>query len=166
MSQRNVTTLSCYNFEAHEPILIFSRNVTEKVGNQNRRIIFLPYLTCASALPGETGKPEIASIHFNCCCMRFCLQTHKARKKYHLSQLNHPSLSKRLTVCTRQDVWRQQSILRCYHHALPLPSLPGSVPAWKREFTFFIMNFIKSGMKVNRQYYWDSLRLSYYLNKC
>jgi len=31
---KNVTTLSCYNFDVHESILIiFGRNVTEKVSN-------------------------------------------------------------------------------------------------------------------------------------
>jgi len=30
--------------------------------------IFPPNLTSASALPGETGNPEIASFHFNATC--------------------------------------------------------------------------------------------------
>jgi len=30
--------------------------------------IFPPHLTNASALPGETGKPEIASFHLNAAC--------------------------------------------------------------------------------------------------
>jgi len=30
--------------------------------------IFLPHLTCASALPGETGNPKIASFHLNAAC--------------------------------------------------------------------------------------------------
>ena len=35
MSQKNVPPLACYNFDAHEWILIFfGRNVTDKVGNQ------------------------------------------------------------------------------------------------------------------------------------
>jgi len=35
VSQKNVPPLACYNFDAHECILIFfGRNVTDKVGNQ------------------------------------------------------------------------------------------------------------------------------------
>ena len=30
--------------------------------------IFPPHLTSASALPGETGNPEIASFHLNAAC--------------------------------------------------------------------------------------------------
>jgi len=37
----------------------FDKNVAEKVGN----FIFPHHLTNASALPGETGNPEIASFH-------------------------------------------------------------------------------------------------------
>jgi len=46
--RKNVTTLSRYNSETHESILIiFGTNVTEKVSN----FIFLSHLTFASALP-------------------------------------------------------------------------------------------------------------------
>jgi len=35
VSQKNVPPLACYNFDAHEWILVFfGRNVTDKVGNQ------------------------------------------------------------------------------------------------------------------------------------
>jgi len=35
MSQKNVPPLTCYNFDAREWIvIIFGRNVTDKVGNQ------------------------------------------------------------------------------------------------------------------------------------
>jgi len=30
--------------------------------------IFPPHLTCASALPGETGNPKIAFFHLNVAC--------------------------------------------------------------------------------------------------
>jgi len=30
--------------------------------------IFSPHLTCASALPGETGNPKIGSFHLNAAC--------------------------------------------------------------------------------------------------
>ena len=49
---KNVPPLACYNFDAHEWILIlFGRNVTDKVGNQKkRRFTMPPQITCASAL--------------------------------------------------------------------------------------------------------------------
>jgi len=31
-------------------------------------VIFPPHLTSATALPGETGNPEIASLHLNAAC--------------------------------------------------------------------------------------------------
>jgi len=34
----------------------------------NMYFIFSPHLTNASALPGETGNPEIASFHLNAAC--------------------------------------------------------------------------------------------------
>jgi len=44
--------------------------------------IFPPHLTSASALPGETGSPEIASFHLNAAC--FFTKNTKQLKKYHL----------------------------------------------------------------------------------
>ena len=44
--------------------------------------IFPPQLTCASALPGETGNPKIASFHLNAAC--FLLKTTRNTLKYHL----------------------------------------------------------------------------------
>jgi len=64
--------------------------------------IFPPHITSASALHGETGNPEIASFHLNAACFFM---------KRHETQLNHPSLSKRSTGCTRQDLGREHSIL-------------------------------------------------------
>jgi len=60
---KNVTTLSCYNFDLHKSILIgFGRNVNEKVSNKD--VSFSPpHLTNASALSRITGNPEIASFH-------------------------------------------------------------------------------------------------------
>jgi len=43
--------------------------------------------------------------------MQFCQQTQKTPKNITWSQLNHAALSKQLTVCTRQDLGREQSIL-------------------------------------------------------
>jgi len=41
--------------------------------------IFPPHLTSASALPGETGNPEIASIHLNAAC--FFTKKHETQLK-------------------------------------------------------------------------------------
>jgi len=60
---KNVPPLACYNFDTHEWILtFFGRNVTDKVGNQ-KRFAMPPQITCASALPGKTGKHENHIFH-------------------------------------------------------------------------------------------------------
>jgi len=76
--------------------------------------IFPPHLTSASALPGETGKPEIASFYLNAACFF----TKKTVKNMTWSELNHPSLSKRSSGSTRQDLGREHSILLCVTHML------------------------------------------------
>jgi len=50
--------------------------------------IFPPHLTSASALPGETGNPEIASFHLNVAC--FFTKTRNTVKKYHLVTAEPP----------------------------------------------------------------------------
>jgi len=94
VSQKNVTTFSCYNFDEHELILkIFGRNVTENVGNQ--KMLYLPHhLTNASALPEETENPEIASFLLNAACCFFYQRTREHIKNIILSQFKHSSLSK------------------------------------------------------------------------
>jgi len=55
--------LACYNFDIHEWILtFFGRNVTDKVAIK-RRFTMSPQITCASALPGKTGKHENHTFH-------------------------------------------------------------------------------------------------------
>jgi len=77
--------------------------------------IFSSHLTSASALPGETGNPEIASFHLNVAC--FFTKKHETQlKNITWSELNHPSLSKRSTGCTRQDLGREHSILLSVTH--------------------------------------------------
>jgi len=79
--------------------------------------IFSPHLTSASTLPGETGNPEIASFHLNAAC--FFTKKHETQlKNITWSELNHPSLSKRSTRCTRQDLGREHSILLSVTHML------------------------------------------------
>jgi len=45
--------------------------------------ILPPYLASASALPGKTANPEIASFHLNVACF-FTKKTRNTVKKYHL----------------------------------------------------------------------------------
>jgi len=57
---------------------IFGTNVAEKAGNQN--VLYFPTtITSASALPGETGNPEIASFHLNAAC--FFTKKHETQLK-------------------------------------------------------------------------------------
>jgi len=76
-----------------------------------------PDITSASALPEETGNPEIASFHLNAACF-FTKKTLNTVKNITWSELNHPSLSKRSTGCTRQDLGREHSILLSVTHML------------------------------------------------
>jgi len=75
VSQKNVQSLACYNFDAHEWILIFfGRNVTNKVGNQK----VLYYATsnnlccCTTWQNAETRKSHISLnwivLHTQCTC--------------------------------------------------------------------------------------------------
>jgi len=66
--------------------------------------IFPPHRTSASALPGETGSPEIVSFHLNAAC--FFTKKHETQLTISCtwSEFNHRSLSKRSTGCTRQDL--------------------------------------------------------------
>jgi len=64
--------------------------------------IFPPHLTCASALPGETRNPKSASFHLNAACL--LPKNTQNTLKYHLVTAEPPSLSKRSTGCTRQDL--------------------------------------------------------------
>jgi len=50
-------------------------------------LIFPPYLTCASALLGETGNPKSASFHLNAACF---YQNKKNTLKYHLVTAEPP----------------------------------------------------------------------------
>jgi len=89
---KNVTTLSCYNFDIHKLIsMIFGRSVTEEVINQKTHYFPTSLNLCFCVSWGNRK-------HGNClvslkCCTRFCQQTQNTTE-YHLSQLNHPSLSK------------------------------------------------------------------------
>ena len=51
--------------------------------------IFPPHLTSASALPGETGNPEIASFHLNAACF-LPKNPQNIFSKYHLVRAEPP----------------------------------------------------------------------------
>jgi len=68
--------------------------------------IFPPHLTGASALPGETGNPEIASFHLNAAC--FFTKKHETQLKISPGQ----------SGSTKQDLGREHSILLCVTHML------------------------------------------------
>jgi len=89
--------------------------------------IFPPHLTNASALPGETGNPEIASFHLNAAC--FFTKNTKHSLKYHLARAEPPftALSKRSTGCIRQDLGREHSILLSVTHMLCVSQVRHSV---------------------------------------
>ena len=77
VSQKNVPPLACYNFDAHEWILIFfGSNVTDKVGNQ-KMLYYATSITCASALLGKKRKHENHIFH----SIGFCY-THNAPVRY------------------------------------------------------------------------------------
>ena len=78
--------------------------------------IFPPHLTSVCALPGNR-KPGNCVFSLKC-CMLFHQKTRNTVKNITWSKLNHPSLSKRSTGCTRQDLGRQHSILLSVTHML------------------------------------------------
>jgi len=79
-------------------------------------------LTNASTLSGETGNPEIVSFHLNVACF-LPKKTQNIVKNVTWSELNHPSLPKRSNGCTRQDLWREHSILLSVTHMLCINQL-------------------------------------------
>jgi len=56
--------------------------------------IFPSHLTSASALPWETGNPEIASFHLNAAC--FFTKNTKHSLKYHLIRAEPPFTVKKV----------------------------------------------------------------------
>ena len=117
VSKKRPTFTTCYNFYIHSSIAtIFCTNVVEKVGYQ-MYFIFLPHLTSAPALPGETGNPKIASFHLNAAC--FFIKKHETQLKYHLVRAEPPFTVK--TIDRVHQTWptgREHSILLCVTHIL------------------------------------------------
>jgi len=63
--KRPTFTTCCYVYIHSSIATIFGTNVAEKALSIKMILIFPPHLTSASALPWETGNPEIASFHLN-----------------------------------------------------------------------------------------------------
>jgi len=79
--------------------------------------MFPPHLTSASALPGEKETRKMRFFHLNAAC--FFTKKHETQfKNITWSEQNHPSLSKRSTGCTRQDLGREHSFLLSVIHIL------------------------------------------------
>jgi len=132
---KNVSTLSRYNSDIRESILIiFGTNVTEKVDN-TRYFIFPPYRTSAFALPGETGNPEIAFFHLNAACF---LPKTRNIKKYHLDRAEPPVTVKTIDCVHQTGPGRKYSILlsgtiKCRTFAF---FVPGDLNLWPLTLTF------------------------------
>jgi len=75
VSKKNVPPLACYNYDAYEWILIlFGRNVTDKVGNQKTLYYVTPnnLCFCTTCQNVETRKSHISLnwivLHTQCTC--------------------------------------------------------------------------------------------------
>jgi len=107
---KNVPPLTCYLYVVRLQQFL-ARNVAEKVGNQNELYFPTSPNSCFCTTWGNRKRRNcVFSLK---CCMLF---DQKARKT--VTELNHPSLSKRSSGCTRQDLGREHSILLSVTHML------------------------------------------------
>jgi len=124
--------------------------------------IFSPHQTSSSAIPGETGNPEIASFHLTAACFS-PKKTQNTVKNITWSELNHPSLSKRSTGCTRQNLGREHSILLSVTHMLCLSQVCHGVNRCvKRWELFFHQAWSKSQWTVLIRYLTISTNVRHY----
>ena len=86
--------------------------------------------------------------------MLYHQKTRNTVKNITWSELNHPSLSKRSTGCTRQDLGREHSILLSVTHMLCVIQVCQGCQSLYERWELF---FVKPGEKVNGQYEWDIL---------
>jgi len=115
--KKSPTFTTCYNFYIDSSIAtIFGINVAEKVGNQN--VLYFPTTPnwCFCTTWGNR-KPGNCVFSLKC-CMLFHQKTWHSVKIITWSELNHPSLSKRSSGSSRQDLGREHSILPCVTHTL------------------------------------------------
>ena len=115
--KKRPTFTTCYNFCIHSLIVtIFGINVAEKVGNQNT--LYFPTTSnwCFCTTWGSR-KPGNCVFSLKC-SMLFHQKTRYTVKNITWLELNHPSLSKRSSGSTRQDLGREHSILLCVTHML------------------------------------------------
>ena len=122
--------------------------------------IFPPHLTSASALPGETGNPEIASFHLDVAC--FFTKKHETVKNITWSELNHPSLSKRSSGSTRQDLGREHSILLCVTHMLCVSQVCHAVSRFVKDGSCSSSSLEKSQWRVIMGYLTTSTNVRRY----
>jgi len=95
MSRKNVPPFTCYNLDIHSSVMIiFDTWITEKVGNQS--VLYFPISPCLCFCTTQENRKPKNCIFSLTCSMLFAKNT--------WLQLNHPSLSKRSTGCTRQDL--------------------------------------------------------------
>ena len=126
VSKKRPTFTTCYNFYIHSSIAtIFGTNVAEKVGNQN--VLYFPTSPnwCFCTTWGNR-KPRNCVFSLKC-CMLFHQKTRNTVKNITWSELKHPSLSKRSTGSTRQDLGREHSILLSVTHMLCVSQVRHSV---------------------------------------
>jgi len=124
--------------------------------------IFPPHLTSASALPEETGNRKPGNCVFSLkCCTLFHQKTRNTVKNITWLELNHPSLSKRSTGCTRQDLGMEHSILLSVTHMLCVSQVyhcvsrcvkMGVVPyqAWSKSQRTVLMGYLTISTNVRR----------------
>ena len=110
--------------------------------------IFPPHLTCASAIPGETGNPKIASFHLNAACF-----LPKNSLKYNLVTDVPPSTVKTIN-CMHQTGPRIQ-LSMTHMLCVNQDCVCRSVKRWE---LFFVKPEWKSTNSING--------IPYYLNKC
>jgi len=147
LKKRPTFTTCCY-FYIHSSIgTIFGTNVAEKAGNQN--VLYFPtslnYCFCTT-----WGNKKPGNCVFSLkCCILFHQKTRNTVKNITWSELNHPSLSKQSTGCTRQDLGREHSILLSVTHMLYVSQVCHGVRSCVKRWELF---FVKPGVKVNGQY--------------
>ena len=66
--KKRPTFTTCYNFYMHSSIATIFGTMMPRMYAIKMYFIFPPRLTSASALPGKTHNPQIASFHLNAAC--------------------------------------------------------------------------------------------------